>query len=63
MSPQMLILPKSSPNKCRFYAKIQILLEIFRVKSDWTKPLRGSVALDLFIMHKWWDLSKDAEID
>ena len=35
-----------------FFAKIQIFIEIFRMKSDWTKPLRGSVALDLVIVRK-----------
>jgi len=39
-------------NKCQLFAKIQIFLEIFNVKSDWTKPLRGSVAFDLFLMRK-----------
>ena len=29
----MLILPISRPNKCRFFAKIQIFIEIFSVKS------------------------------
>ncbi len=29
------------------FVKIQIFVEIFSVKSDWTKPLRGSIALDL----------------
>ncbi len=30
MSPQTLILPKSSPNKCQFFAKIQIFLYNFQ---------------------------------
>ena len=41
----MLILPISSPNKCPFFAKIQTFFENFNVKSDWTKPLRGSLCL------------------
>ncbi len=36
----MPFLPISSPNKCQFFAKIQIFFIIFSVKSDWTKPLR-----------------------
>jgi len=46
----MLILLVSSPNKYQFFAKIQIFLEKFSLISDWTKPLRGSIAFDLFVM-------------
>ena len=34
MTPQMLILPISSPNKCQFFAKIQIFIENFSLTSD-----------------------------
>jgi len=47
----------SSPNKHQLFAKIRIFFEIFNVKSDWTKPLRGNVSLDLMYNAKVLDLS------
>ena len=35
-----------------FFAKIKTFLENFSLISDWTKPLRGSVALDIVVIRK-----------
>ena len=35
---------ESSPNKCNFSGQERILIKFIVRDSDWTKPLRGSVA-------------------